>query len=127
MVLHIGVVYILATSSDLDLNFKAVFKPNWTAERQTHEEGLRNLWLPDFYSLFISSTFFCCTAVWDLNRVGQTSVNMYNACIILVVASVLVGPGAAMIGCWYWRERAMAVTAPKESTANFQNKKEKTT
>jgi hypothetical protein len=125
--LHLGVVYTLATSSDPDLTFTAVFMPNWTTGRQSHGEGLRNLWLADFYGLFVSSTFFCCAAVWDLNRVGQTSVSIFKAFIMLVGASVLVGPGAAMIGCWYWRELAMAVTAPKESTGDWQKKKEKTT
>lgn len=126
MALHLGVVFTLATSSDPDLTLKAVFQPNFTAERQTHGEGLRNLWLPDFYGLFISTTFFCCAAVWDLNRVGKTSVSMYKACIVLLVASVLVGPGAAMVGCWYWREVAMAVTTPEASPGNLHNKKEKT-
>lgn len=125
-VLHLGVVYTLATSTNPELSFKAVFKPNWTAERQTHGEGLRNLWLPDFYGLFISTTFYCGAAVWDLNRVGQTSVNIYKACIILVLGSVVVGPGAAMAACWYWRELAMAVTDPREVGGNLQDKKEKT-
>jgi hypothetical protein len=127
VVLHVAVVYILATSSDPDLTFQAVFKPNWTIGRQTYGEGLRNLWLPDFYGLFVASTFFCCAAVWDLNRVGKTTVNTFKAYFVLLVATVLVGPGAMMIGCWYWRELAMAVTDPMGYEGDLQNKKVKTT
>jgi hypothetical protein len=128
VVLHLGVVFTLATSSDPALTFSAVFKPNWTFGPQSHGEGLRNMWLPDFYGLSVSSTFFSIAAVWDLNRVGQTSVSMYKASIILLAATVLVGPGASLVGCWYWRELAMTNTSPRGTQRQpAEYKKEKTT
>ena len=112
LILHVAVVFGLLLTSDPHLSLSSVFKPDWSAVEQTPGEGLRNLWLADFYGFFLASTIWTISAVWDIKRVGRTTVNVYNAAAGILLANILVGPGATMSGVWYWREIAMAVTEP---------------
>lgn len=42
---------------------------------------------------------------------GRTTVDVGKAAVLLLLANVAVGPGAALVGCWYWREAQMARTS----------------
>ncbi|QSZ35311.1 hypothetical protein DSL72_008180 [Monilinia vaccinii-corymbosi] len=102
--LHIAVLSNILFSSNPKLSLNLVFIPNATSE-------LRNYFLVEFWSVYIASYAWCCNAVWDIKRVGRTSVDVGKAAVLLILANLVVGPGAALVGCWYWREMQMARTS----------------
>ncbi|ESZ95337.1 hypothetical protein SBOR_4271 [Sclerotinia borealis F-4128] len=101
--LHITVLSCILFSSNPDVSLSSVFIPNATA-------GLRNYFLVEFWSLYIASFAWSCNAVWDIKRVGRTTIDVGKAAVLLLFANLVVGPGAALVGCWYWREMQMART-----------------
>ena len=52
----------------------------------------------DFWIIFASSVLWAYLAILDAKRVGLTDVNVWMAGVLLVVESVLVGPGAVVSG-----------------------------
>jgi len=116
--LHFGVVYTLLTSTDPQLSFRTTFVPDIEIRQKSLGEGLRNLWLSDFYGFFLASFLWCSYAVWDLKRVGRANVDVWKASALIALANILFGPGSAMSAVWYWRESAMARTSvPKEEAS----------
>lgn len=111
VVLHATIMFSLLTSSNPELSLCSVFIPDFTAQTKALGEGLRDLFLADFWAFFFASYVFCCQAVWDIKRVGRTTVDIGKASALILLANFVVGPGAAMVGCWYWRELAMARTS----------------
>ncbi|KAA8577333.1 hypothetical protein EYC84_007296 [Monilinia fructicola] len=102
--LHTTVLSNILFSSNPSISLTLVFIPNATAE-------LRNYFLVEFWSLYIASYAWCCNAVWDIKRVGRTNVDVGRAAALLLLANLAVGPGPALVGCWYWREMQMARTS----------------
>ncbi|CZR61768.1 related to hydroxylase [Phialocephala subalpina] len=111
VVLHATVVFRLLTSSNAELSLRSVFVSDFSSQQKMLREGLRNLFLADFWAFNVASHGFCRQAVWDIKRVGRTTVDVGRASAVILLANFVVGPGAAMVGCWYWRELAMARTS----------------
>lgn len=109
--LHIYIMLKLLMSADPIRQFSSVFVPDFRAGRQMLGEGNRNLIVADFWVFNIASCFWCCCAVWDLKRVGRTTVDPWKASAAILLANFILGPGAAMVAVWYWREEAMARTS----------------
>jgi hypothetical protein len=107
--LHVYCIAKIVTSSDLSLT--SVFWPDFTAQPKTLGEGLRALFLADFWGFEAATYGWLCMAVWDVKRVGRTRVDIRKASALIAVASLIVGPGAAMSAVWYWREGALAMTS----------------
>ncbi|EXJ78155.1 hypothetical protein A1O3_09316 [Capronia epimyces CBS 606.96] len=114
--LHVYIVGPLLLSSDPSFNFSTVFGLTFTPGPRELGEGLRLLFLADFLGFEAASVAWTCAAIWDLKRVGRTTVNVPKACLAVLAATVLVGPGAAMSIVWYWRETAMAKTQFKSES-----------
>ncbi|KAI9650267.1 hypothetical protein NHQ30_000280 [Ciborinia camelliae] len=102
--LHITILSVVLFSSNPNISLSLVFLPNSAAEP-------RNYFLVEFWSLYIATYAWCCNAVWDIKRVGRTTVDVGKAAVLLLLANLAVGPGAALVGCWYWREMQMARTS----------------
>ncbi|KAI9745064.1 MAG: hypothetical protein M1818_001342 [Claussenomyces sp. TS43310] len=111
VMLHLGVMIQLLTSTDPEHTLSSVFVPDFRAEAKTLGEGLRSLFMADFWGFYVASYVWCCSAVWDLKRVGRTNVHTGKASAGILLANFILGPGATMSGLWYWRETAMARTA----------------
>lgn len=109
-VLHLYVVCKLLASSDPTFNLRTVFIPDFTPQPKALGEGLRALFMADFWGFYIASYVWCCAAVWDLKRVGRTTVNVGKSSAAVLLANIVLGPGCAMSAVWYWREDAMAKT-----------------
>jgi hypothetical protein len=108
--LHLFVMTTLIASADPSLSLGSIFVPNWAPGAQPLGEGLRNLFLADFWGFWIATYVWCVSAVWDLKRVGQTTVDVTRASLLILAAQCIVGPGAVISAVWYWREGVMART-----------------
>ncbi|EOA85623.1 hypothetical protein ACJQWK_10553 [Exserohilum turcicum] len=63
--------------------------------------------------------FFACTALWSLYSIFELRRNGYittlqavSAALVAAAAQVVVGPSAAYIGVWAWREEAIINVTP---------------
>lgn len=99
-----------------NLSFSQVFLPS-NLHHWIFSESMRSdIWLPDFWIFTLACLHWCIFSIWDLWRVGRTNVNIYKALMLFMLSSVIVGPGAAVAGCWYWRELVMTyTTVPRTS------------
>lgn len=104
-------VYCLSKiSSSPDISFASVFWPDFSPTAKTFGEGLRAIFLADFYGFFIATFGWLCMAVYDLKRMGRTRVELGQASALILAGQFTIGPGATMALVWYWRETNMSKT-----------------
>jgi hypothetical protein len=109
LMLHVYCLANILSSSDISL--KSVFWPDFTTQPKAFGEGLRSLFLADFWGFYVASYAWLCMAVWDLKRMGRTAVDVGKASVLIALSSIIIGPGATMSAVWYWRENALARTS----------------
>jgi hypothetical protein len=109
--LHFGTVLTIHRSPQL--LFIEVFIPSSRTREPSTVQGLRSLWQVDFWTCWMTSLLWCCVGVWDLKRVGRTNVELGKAVVGIILATIFFGPGASLVGFWYWRELKMARTSFK--------------
>jgi hypothetical protein len=107
--LHSYTIIKILSSSELSL--KSVFWPDFAAQPKDFGEGLRALFLVDFWGFHVASYAWLCMGVWDLKRMGRSAVDMGKASALIALSSFIIGPGATMSAVWYWRENALARTS----------------
>ncbi|KAJ4214447.1 hypothetical protein NW759_010463 [Fusarium solani] len=93
-----------------ELTLSSVFWPDFSTQPKELAQGLSSLFLADFWGFHIATYVWLCMSVWDLRRVGRTTVDVGKASALIAAGSLLVGPGATMSAVWYWREGLMAKT-----------------
>lgn len=106
---HAGCVATLSLSESPALSFSHAFGFSSSAD-WTVTEGLRNLWLADFWVWAAATTLFCLVSAWDLQRVGRSTLSFGYMAAAIACGTIAVGPGAVLSGCWLYRETAMAKT-----------------
>ncbi|KAL3477381.1 hypothetical protein BJX99DRAFT_257408 [Aspergillus californicus] len=99
---HISCIVTVLLSPTLTLS--SVFWPDYTTQQKTLGEGVKFMFLIDVWALEVATYIWSCQAVWDLNRVGRTSVNVVKAAGVIAGTTVALGPGATICGVWWWRE-----------------------
>ncbi|EXJ84881.1 hypothetical protein A1O3_05556 [Capronia epimyces CBS 606.96] len=105
-------VYSLAKIvSSPSMSLTSVFWPDFTAQPKPLGEGLRSLFLADFWGFYVATYVWLCMATWDLRRMGRTNVDIGQASALIALASFVIGPSATMSAVWYWRESALAKTS----------------
>lgn len=65
----------------------------------------------DFWIIFTASFIWAWQALWDLNRVAQTKINLWVSAIAMIAGSFLLGPAAVLGAVWYYREEKIASAA----------------
>ncbi|KAF7929356.1 uncharacterized protein EAE98_005274 [Botrytis deweyae] len=113
LLLHLtSLIYIFLVPNPL-LSLSSIFLPTLsnTTLSNIPPSPLHTYFLINFWSFHLATYIMCCNAVWDIKRVGRTTIDVGKAAALLLLANVLVGPGAALVGCWYWREVQMARTS----------------
>ncbi|KAJ0415944.1 hypothetical protein BJY00DRAFT_317406 [Aspergillus carlsbadensis] len=108
VLLHVYCIWCILSSSEMTLS--SIFWPDFSAQPKSLGEGLRAIFLADFWGIVLATYGWLCMAVWDLKRVGRTGVDVGRAAVLIALAGVVVGPGATMAAVWYWRETRMAIT-----------------
>ncbi|GAB7352388.1 hypothetical protein MBLNU459_g2821t1 [Dothideomycetes sp. NU459] len=105
-------VYCLARiSSSRELSFVSVFWSDFSAAPKALGEGIKDVFLADFWGFQVATYAWLCMAVWDVKRMGRTSVDTWKASALIALGSFVIGPGATMSMVWYWRERVLAKTS----------------
>ncbi|KAJ9619082.1 hypothetical protein H2204_012793 [Knufia peltigerae] len=120
IVTHFGVLLKVMFSADPHLQLSKIFLlPPLDQRSLSVVESLHITWLVDFWVWTMATMAWCCLSVWDLKRVGLAVVSVRKAAAAVALGTVLVGPGAVISACWYWRETQMAKTTiiQKASTA----------
>lgn len=110
VILHFTIMAKLLGSSAPNISVRSVFGPDFAPGPKSLGEGLRNLFLVDFLGFVLATYVWCVSAVWDLKRVGRTTVHVGKASLLLLVAHVFIGPGAVHSAVWYWREERLGRT-----------------
>ncbi|KIW73679.1 hypothetical protein PV04_01777 [Phialophora macrospora] len=109
VVLHVSSLARILSSPTLSLT--SVFWPDFTAQPKPFGEGLRTIFLADFWGFHVATYAWLCMAAWDLRRMGRTTVDMGEAAALIPLGSLVIGPGATMTAVWYWRENSLAKTS----------------
>ncbi|KAF7541677.1 hypothetical protein G7054_g424 [Neopestalotiopsis clavispora] len=108
LVFHFYALGSILISNELSL--KSVFWPNFSRSSKTFGEGLRSLFMADFWGFYVATYGWLCMAVWDLKRMGRVQVNVRKASAIIALGHIIIGPGATISLVWYWREIILAKT-----------------
>lgn len=110
ILVHFLTMRMLTQSTHSELTVSKTFLLTSLIRPITIIEGLRAIWLADFWVWAIATMVWCCVSVWDIRRVGLSEVSIGNAIALIALGSILIGPGAVLSACWYWREAMMART-----------------
>ncbi|KAK5162735.1 uncharacterized protein LTR77_011218 [Saxophila tyrrhenica] len=114
-VVHVGVIGICLTSNDPQQSLWDVFMLE-NRESWSMSQALLFIFQIDFWIIFAASIACACIVVWDLHSLGLTTLGMVQAFAVIAFVSVVLGPGAALSGVWYWREGMLGKKAKKKST-----------
>ncbi|CAG9986543.1 unnamed protein product [Clonostachys byssicola] len=104
------VYFLVKIRFSTEMTLSSVFWPDFSPEPKELGEGLRQLFLADFWGFQIGTYGWLCMAIWDIKRVGRTNVHIGKAIALITLGSLAIGPGATLCLVWYWRECAMAKT-----------------
>lgn len=108
LMLHVYCLTKILASPNLSM--ASVFWPDFSAQPKALGEGLRTIFLADFWGFHVATYAWLCMAAWDLKRMGRTAVDVGKSSALIALSSIVVGPGATMSAVWYWRESALAET-----------------
>jgi hypothetical protein len=61
----------------------------------------------DFISTFGAGLYWTALQFWDLKRAQRTNVSWFKFLGAMTASTISLGPGAAMAGFWYWREKML--------------------
>ncbi|RDW79302.1 FAD-dependent oxidoreductase [Aspergillus mulundensis] len=91
-----------------------------------HGHGLLLLRSPELvnfgvFSLLIAA--FVQFTAWDLRRVNVLRTNLALAALVISVAIIVLGPGATLIGTWWWREKAWEKARRRRSDERYESVK----
>lgn len=109
LMLHVYCLTRISFSRDMSLT--SVFWPDFSMQPKAIGEGIRAVFLADFWGFYLATYAWLCMAVWDVKRMGRTSVDVGKASTLIALSSGIIGPGATMSMVWYWREAALAKTS----------------
>ncbi|CAO2649427.1 Nn.00g068120.m01.CDS01 [Neocucurbitaria sp. VM-36] len=109
---HWFTIYGVSTSTNPEVSLSAIFLPNASTWKTTLDNGL--LWIFQWDWIIDAITFVlpAWIAVYDVQRLmygAATSGQLIQAAIVIMVLTLLGGPGAAMSAVWAWREEKLAV------------------
>ncbi|KAK2808447.1 hypothetical protein FQN50_004655 [Emmonsiellopsis sp. PD_5] len=90
------------------ISLAAIFIPyTGPSQHVSFAEGIRSMWIVDFWVYFLATLVWAVVAVWDMKRVGMAGTNLAKAVAVIVLGAVVVGPAATTVGVWWWREGVM--------------------
>ena len=89
----------------MELFFQGLGNPN---AQVSLAEGAAKLFRYDLIVSFSAVTLWLLLSFWDLKKAGKVRANWLALISVYVALVVAVGPGAAMVAMWAWREEAIA-------------------
>jgi len=98
------------SSGEDGITFSGVLVPIRQAD-YTMSEVLHFIFKVDFWLIIIPALLFCYVAVWDLNELGMTKIEVGSGLRIIGICTLALGPGAALSMTCIWREDRMRTAA----------------
>lgn len=74
----------------------------------------------DHMSTLGAGLYWTGLQLWDLKRARKTKMRWFKFLGSIVVTTVLLGPGAATAGFWYWREEVLGRTVVKAKNVRME-------
>jgi hypothetical protein len=108
---------ITKVTLDPELTITSVFWPDFATQDKTLGEGVKFMLLIDVWTFEVATYIWSCQAVWDLERLGRSNIDVTTAAALIALATVVVGPGATLCVVWSWREDKLATTATTAKSA----------
>ncbi|KAI8933146.1 hypothetical protein NX059_009787 [Plenodomus lindquistii] len=125
---HAVFVAVVASGSDESgLSFVRLLEPTYNHMEldPTSRQAMMFTFLKwDFTFAALSCLLYGLYAVYELRFKGLVTTKLaLTACIAFVSAQVVVGPGAAIVGLWWWREMRLVGETPVEQKGLGSDKK----
>jgi hypothetical protein len=105
---HIGTLFLTLTSTTEEVSFNRAIGLVPVSETMSMTDALLYIFQVDFWLFSLAVLGGSYITLWDLKRAGKTDLSMFKSFVVIVISSVLVGPGATVAGVWYVRESIMA-------------------
>ena len=91
--------------SIIDLFFHGLGDPS---AQVTLIEGMAKFLRYDHIVAFSAVTVWLLLSFWDLKRADKVRASWIAIVLVYIILVVTVGPGAAMVAAWAWREESLA-------------------
>ncbi|KAL4975551.1 hypothetical protein BDW66DRAFT_167055 [Aspergillus desertorum] len=85
---------------------------------------LRSLEVIKFGTFTLLIAAFLLFTVWDLRRVNIVNLGLAPAALLILAGTIILGPGASLIGAWWWREKAWEKARQRLSDERYETVKE---
>lgn len=111
-IVHLGVMWTCLTSDNPAVNLGEVLVP---VERSTWGMATSLLFVfqVDFWVIMAAGLVAAWVVVWDVHHLGLADVGTGKIVAVTIVVAVVLGPGAAISGVWYWREGKLRQAVPR--------------
>ncbi|PSN75601.1 FAD binding domain-containing protein [Corynespora cassiicola Philippines] len=115
-----SLIYITSNAS---LSIAEVFFNMPSPDSMLHgAHSIFNFFKWDMTLYFASTALWSLYSIFELRRTGYvTTFQALRAALVAVVAQVVVGPAAAYIGVWAWREEAIVKVTPLSQHADVDD------
>ncbi|KAL5041281.1 hypothetical protein BDW71DRAFT_192104 [Aspergillus fruticulosus] len=69
---------------------------------------------------------FLLFTAWDLRRVNVVHLGLAPTALLILLGTIFFGPGASLIGAWWWREKVWEKARQRISEERYESAKEAT-
>lgn len=104
---HVFSVYLMSTSPDPWALFLSTFVPNSTDALSSTIAGFHNIFQWDWVFVASQQVLWALYGIYELKVAGLTSINAVVATFVVLLATVVVGPGGSLALAWWWREHRL--------------------
>jgi hypothetical protein len=107
---HVFTVVTILKSDDV--SFSSVFLPNLNTWKNSMDDGLLYIFQADWIFTYITIIFSSAVVFYDVQRLlyGITSLKQWlTGSVYFIVATLIGGPGCALLAVWQWREEKLAL------------------
>lgn len=105
-------IYGISTSTNPDVSFASVFLPSTSRWKDSMDAGVMYIfqwdWIIDA-SVYLLPSWI---AIYDVQRLlhgAATSAQLIQGAFVIILLTIIGGPGAAIAAVWAWREEKLAL------------------
>jgi len=106
--LHIGTVLLFAWSSDPQLSFEHSFLISPINKGSSYGMKMHRIFQFDFWIIFAAALLWTFYSFWELSYIAKSKISFPTSFAGIILATVCLGPAAAISGAWYLREQLLA-------------------
>jgi len=130
-VVHVYVLYqiqidgYLATVTGGHVTFGSVFIPSKRVWKDSIHTGLHYLFQWDAIGIFGACWTWSCVKAWDILRVTRPRTSVVPTVALITLGNIILGPGAALMAVWWWRENKLVQLAVRAESQGSQQEVKK--